>query len=105
MRLRGNATRITALAINYKTFLLPLRVYMRLSNLTVENGRGYHNIGERVRIIVLREGVLSNEIDARVGHHRTTVSYILAVSRSLGGNQVPPPKPRLGKKEQDSKTD
>ncbi|KAK4290146.1 hypothetical protein Pmani_002538 [Petrolisthes manimaculis] len=57
------------------------------------------NIGERARIIALREeGVQINEIAARVGHHRATVLRILAASRCIGNNQIPLPKPRLGKK-------
>ncbi|KAK4310639.1 hypothetical protein Pmani_017806 [Petrolisthes manimaculis] len=57
------------------------------------------NIGERARIIALREeGVQINEIAARVGHHRATVLRILAASRCIGNNQIPLPKPRLGKR-------
>lgn len=60
------------------------------------------NIGERARIIALREeGVQIKEIAARVGHHRATVSRILAASRTID-NHVPLPKPRLGKKKKTS---
>ncbi|KAK4288764.1 hypothetical protein Pmani_038229 [Petrolisthes manimaculis] len=56
------------------------------------------NVGERARVVALREeGVEMNEIAARVGRGRATVIHI------LGDNQVPTPKASLGAKKKTSK--